>query len=127
MADPSTIPSALKVTALNNENVIMAVAHHKYPIYGLQYHPESILSEYGHEQLNLFLTEVGLNMHIEFKYRYYENEKDYEDYQLEMDNFQDSKIAYRLDEVGMSFTLQNKNNVTEAMLHFMLLMKQHLF
>ena len=44
-----------------------------------------------------------------------------------MDNFQDSKIAYRLDEVGMSFTLQNKNNVTEAMLHFMLLMKQHLF
>ena len=43
MADPSTIPSALKVTALNNENVIMAVAHHKYPIYGLQYHPESIL------------------------------------------------------------------------------------
>ena len=66
-------------------------------------------------------------MHIEFKYRYYENEKDYEDYQLEMDNVQDSKIAYRLDEVGMSFTLQNKNNVTEAMLHFMLLMKQHLF
>ena len=44
-----------------------------------------------------------------------------------MDNFQDSKIAYRLDEMGMSFTLQNKNNVTEAMLHFMLLMKQHLF
>ena len=39
-------------------------------------------------------------MHIEFKYRYYENEKDYEDYQLEMDNVQDSKIAYRLDEVG---------------------------
>ena len=38
----------------------MAVAHHKYPIYGLQYHPESILSEYGHEQLNLFLTEVGV-------------------------------------------------------------------
>ncbi len=66
-------------------------------------------------------------MHIEFKYRYYENEKDYEDYQLEMDNVQDSKIAYRLDEVGMSFTLQNKNNVTEVMLHFMLLMKQHLF
>ena len=43
MADPSTISSALKVTALNNENVIMAVAHRKYPIYGLQYHPESIL------------------------------------------------------------------------------------
>ena len=60
MADPSTISSALKVTALNNENVIMAVAHRKYPIYGLQYHPESILSEYGHEQLNLFLTEVGV-------------------------------------------------------------------
>lgn len=35
MADPSTISSALKVTALNRENVIMAVAHRKYPIYGL--------------------------------------------------------------------------------------------
>ena len=65
-------------------------------------------------------------MHIEFKYRYYENEKDYEDYQLEMDNFQDSKIAYRLDEVGdvIHFAEQEQRN---GRLHFMLLMKQHLF
>ena len=51
-------------------------------------------------------------MHIEFKYRYYENEKDYEDYQLEMDNFQDSKIAYRLDEVGdvIHFAEQEQRN-----------------
>ena len=92
--------------------MLLWLLHNKYPIYGLQYHPESILSEYGHEQLNLFLTEVGLNMHIEFKYRYYENEKDYEDYQLEMDNFQDSKIAYRLDEVGdvIHFAEQEQRN-----------------
>ena len=51
-------------------------------------------------------------MHIEFKYRYYENEKDYEDYQLEMDNVQDSKIAYRLDEVGdvIHFAEQEQRN-----------------
>ena len=51
-------------------------------------------------------------MHIEFKYRYYENEKDYEDYQLEMDNAQDSKIAYRLDEVGdvIHFAEQEQRN-----------------
>lgn len=51
-------------------------------------------------------------MHIEFKYRYYENEKDYEDYQLEMDNAQDFKIAYRLDEVGdvIHFAEQEQRN-----------------
>ena len=32
----------------------MAFEHNKYPIYGVQYHPESILSEYGHEQIRLF-------------------------------------------------------------------------
>ena len=49
---------------------------------------------------------------MNLKYRYYENEKDYEDYQLEMDNFQDSKIAYRLDEVGdvIHFAEQEQRN-----------------
>ena len=32
----------------------MAFEHNQYPIYGVQYHPESILSEYGHEQIRLF-------------------------------------------------------------------------
>lgn len=37
----------LKITAVNNDNEIMAVEHVKYPIYGLQFHPESILTPKG--------------------------------------------------------------------------------
>ena len=42
------------MTAYNEEGIIMAFEHNQYPIYGVQYHPESILSEYGHEQIRLF-------------------------------------------------------------------------
>ena len=45
----------LKVTALNSDNEIMAVEHVKYPIYGLQFHPESILTECGMDILRNFL------------------------------------------------------------------------
>ena len=60
MIDPEYIPNTLKVTATNDENVIMAVQHQYLSIYGVQYHPESILSEYGHDQLKLFLNEAGV-------------------------------------------------------------------
>ncbi|MBL7584715.1 anthranilate synthase component II [Staphylococcus saccharolyticus] len=60
MAVNSSIPSELKITAKNDEEIIMAVEHCDYPVYGVQYHPESILSEYGHAQVNLFLTEAGV-------------------------------------------------------------------
>ncbi|MEJ7360957.1 gamma-glutamyl-gamma-aminobutyrate hydrolase family protein, partial [Staphylococcus epidermidis] len=60
MVDSGCIPNNLKVTAINDENVIMAVQHQQLSIYGVQYHPESILSEYGHEQLRLFLNEAGV-------------------------------------------------------------------
>ncbi|HAB0417338.1 TPA_asm: hypothetical protein GIN39_15490 [Listeria monocytogenes] len=59
MADRRTLPSELNVTAENNEGVIMAVAHRSQPIFGVQYHPESILSEYGTEQIQLFLNLTG--------------------------------------------------------------------
>ena len=60
MADPLQIPHSLKVTAYNNEGIVMAVQHRDFHVYGVQYHPESILSEYGHEQLKLFLNEAGV-------------------------------------------------------------------
>ncbi|QLK85493.1 aminodeoxychorismate/anthranilate synthase component II [Staphylococcus sp. 17KM0847] len=58
MADPHSIHAPLLVTAMNDEGVIMAVEHENLPIYGVQYHPESILSEYGHAQIRNFLSEV---------------------------------------------------------------------
>ena len=59
MADPAEIPAVLKVTAENTEHIIMGVQHQSYPVYGVQYHPESILSEYGHEQFRLFAQKAG--------------------------------------------------------------------
>lgn len=55
MAQQETIPPQLKVTACNDEAIIMAIEHQRLPIFGVQYHPESILSEYGIEQLKLFI------------------------------------------------------------------------
>lgn len=48
----------LKVTAISNENVIMSVEHKTLQIYGVQFHPESILSEYGKEILSNFLFKI---------------------------------------------------------------------
>ena len=45
----------LKITAYNSDGEIMAVEHKKYPIYGLQFHPESILTNDGMEILRKFL------------------------------------------------------------------------
>ena len=54
-ADPSTMPKCLKITATADDGEIMGIRHREYDIEGVQYHPESILSEYGHEQLKNFL------------------------------------------------------------------------
>lgn len=59
IADPATIQTPLTVTATNIEQMIMAVAHEDLPIYAVQYHPESILSEHGHVQIRNFLDKVG--------------------------------------------------------------------
>ncbi len=45
----------LNITAYNSDKEIMAVEHKLYPIYGLQFHPESILTNYGMEILKNFL------------------------------------------------------------------------
>lgn len=52
----STLPDSLAVTALADDGEIMAVAHKEKPIYGLQFHPESILTPQGPRILRNFLT-----------------------------------------------------------------------
>jgi anthranilate synthase component 2 len=44
-------PKSLEITALDEKNVIMSFQHFSLPVTGIQYHPESILSEYGHKIL----------------------------------------------------------------------------
>ncbi len=57
-ADPKTIPECLKVTALTVDGEIMAVQHKDYPIYGMQFHPESIMTPDGKTMLRNFIKEI---------------------------------------------------------------------
>lgn len=54
-AAPDTIPECLKITALSNDGEIMAVQHREHPIFGVQFHPESILTPDGKTMLKNFL------------------------------------------------------------------------
>lgn len=54
-AAPEAIPDALEVTARSDSGVIMALRHREYPVYGVQFHPESILTEHGKDLLRNFL------------------------------------------------------------------------
>ncbi|OUI99765.1 aminodeoxychorismate/anthranilate synthase component II [Acetobacter sp. DsW_54] len=54
--EPSSIPDDLEVTAWTADGVIMGVRHKLHPISGVQFHPESIASEHGHDLLRNFLT-----------------------------------------------------------------------
>ena len=57
-ADANTIPECLKVTALTDDGEIMAVQHKEYPIYGVQFHPESIMTPTGKQMLRNFIKEI---------------------------------------------------------------------
>ncbi|MDR2518274.1 MAG: aminodeoxychorismate/anthranilate synthase component II [Spirochaetaceae bacterium] len=56
-ADPSTVPDALIVTAKAADGEIMAVRHRDYPVYGVQFHPESVLTPGGNAMLANFLSD----------------------------------------------------------------------
>ncbi|MDR1721728.1 MAG: aminodeoxychorismate/anthranilate synthase component II [Methanobrevibacter sp.] len=50
-----TLPNDLKIIATSDDDEIMAITHKKYPVYGLQFHPESILTKEGPVILSNFL------------------------------------------------------------------------
>lgn len=47
-------PKDLMIDARSEDGAIMGISHKKYPIYGIQFHPEAVLTEYGHELLENF-------------------------------------------------------------------------
>lgn len=59
-ADSATMPQALKVTAVTDDGEIMAVQHRDNPVYGVQFHPESILTPFGKTMLRNFIKESSL-------------------------------------------------------------------
>lgn len=54
-ANPDTLPDCLKVTARTRQGEIMAVQHRQFPIYGVQFHPESIMTPDGRTMLENFI------------------------------------------------------------------------
>ncbi|MBC9955296.1 gamma-glutamyl-gamma-aminobutyrate hydrolase family protein [Leucobacter sp. cx-42] len=56
----STVPESLAITAETADGVVMAVRHRDRPIFGVQYHPESVLTEGGYQQLGNWLRIAGL-------------------------------------------------------------------
>src|SRR4051812_6975729 len=55
---PASMPPELRVTATSEDGEIMAVQHADYPVYGVQFHPESVLTEHGYRLLDHFLHGV---------------------------------------------------------------------
>jgi anthranilate synthase component 2 len=55
---PDSLPACLNVTARTADGVIMAIEHEELPIFGVQFHPESIETEHGHQLLRNFLARV---------------------------------------------------------------------
>ncbi|MBW7887050.1 MAG: aminodeoxychorismate/anthranilate synthase component II [Bacteroidetes bacterium] len=53
--DPKTIPSEIEITATTSDKVIMGVQHSRYPVFGIQFHPESIATEHGKLLLRNFI------------------------------------------------------------------------
>jgi para-aminobenzoate synthetase component II len=56
----STIPDCLEIIAETDDGIIMAVSHKEYPIFGVQFHPESILTEGGKTILSNYLSIAGI-------------------------------------------------------------------
>ena len=53
--EPETLPDCLRVTATTADGTIMGLVHNTLPIEGVQFHPESIASEHGHDMIRNFL------------------------------------------------------------------------
>jgi anthranilate synthase/aminodeoxychorismate synthase-like glutamine amidotransferase len=61
VVEPDAIPKELRATAWTQDGVLMAFEHTQLPLYGVQFHPESILTEHGYDLLANFLRLAGID------------------------------------------------------------------
>ncbi len=54
--DPESLPASLRPTAWTDDGLVMALQHQSMPMWGVQFHPEAVLSEHGHALLRNFLA-----------------------------------------------------------------------
>ena len=57
--EPDTMPEVLEVTATTPSGVVMAVRHRELPVEAVQFHPESVLTEWGYQMLANWLAACG--------------------------------------------------------------------
>ena len=62
IVERETLPDCLTVTAETDDGLIMGLQHQAHPVHGVQFHPESIASEYGHALLANFLVIAGFDV-----------------------------------------------------------------
>lgn len=62
VVDERSLPRELAVTARTADGVVMAIEHTRWPVVGLQFHPESILTQHGYEMLAAFLRRAALHV-----------------------------------------------------------------
>jgi anthranilate synthase/aminodeoxychorismate synthase-like glutamine amidotransferase len=60
VVEPQSLPVALQATAETDEGIVMALEHTEHPVFGVQFHPEAALTEYGFQMLENFLCLAGL-------------------------------------------------------------------
>jgi anthranilate synthase/aminodeoxychorismate synthase-like glutamine amidotransferase len=61
IVEEASLPSELEITARTTAGVIMSLAHRRWPVVGVQFHPESILTDRGYDLLAGFLRLAGLS------------------------------------------------------------------
>ena len=57
--ESATLPEELEITAITDSGVVMSIEHKTLPISGVQFHPESVLTEHGHQMLGNWLESCG--------------------------------------------------------------------
>ena len=62
VVDRDSVPESLEITAESEDGLVMGLRHREHPIEGVQFHPESILTESGHDLLRNFLGQIDVRI-----------------------------------------------------------------